>query len=66
VTQQTVTSTHSQPSPRVARWCQIWQILPKNTVSQKFANFFGNIFNAKRLLFFDMLIASIEEQFILD
>jgi len=40
--------------------------LPKNTVSQKFANFFGNIFNAKRLLFFDMLIASIEEQFILD
>jgi len=38
---------------------QIWQILPKLTVSKEFANFFGSIFMARRFPFFEIPIVSI-------
>jgi len=55
------TERHVSSQNKVARWCQIWQILPKVTFFQKFANFVGNIFYAKILPFFEISIVSIDK-----
>jgi len=44
---------------RVARWCQIWQILPKVTIFQKICRLFWQYFYDKFLPFFEIPIASV-------
>jgi len=44
----------------VARWCQIWQLLPKITVFQNICQLLGNIY-VKLLPFLEISIVNIDK-----